>query len=132
MPTKFTPPDLSNATVPMLVDEMAKLAAVEAYVKKLRGIYKEAYYARADIKMDEMASQLDPVVNEGELFVASTAYSSPSRIKADLVRELLSPDDLAKVTENGEQLTTRFALKQGVENPVVNELFESLKKELDL
>lgn len=139
--SRFVAPDLSNATPTMLLDEMGKLSLMESQIKKLRAFYKEAYYARTGIRFDE-ASQgyeyegkpfptIAPVVNQGEIFQASTSISFPERVSTSLLKEKY-PDIAAECTVESVQLTTRFTLLEGVVNPVVNDLLEQMKQELDL
>lgn len=127
---KFTAPDLSNATPEFLIDEMAKLSAMENQIKKLRNLYKEAYYARAGINKEEMAVGV-PDVRQGEMFIASTTRSMPRRFDSKALKET-NPEVWEAFAVDGDQLTTRFELKQGVENIVVNDLLTQLKQELDL
>lgn len=127
---KFQAPDLSNATPEMLCDEMGKLSVLENYVKKLRGVYKEAFYARTGIKVEEFLNG-QSVDNSGETFVATTTRSDPARINQAKLKEEY-PDIAEACTDSKPQLITRFALKQGVTNPVVNDLLAQMKAELDL
>lgn len=123
-------PDLSNATPEMLIDEMAKLSIMENHIKFMRKVYKEAYYARADIKVGEMLNG-ETKQDSGETFIANTTRSDPSRIDTTWLKENY-PDVAAEATKQTPQLTTRFSLKEGVTNPKVESLLEAMKKELDL
>lgn len=130
--TARTPPDLSNATPEMLTDEMGKLSVVENYVKWLRAFYKAAYYARKGVPAD--AAEFIPessVTQEGDIFVATTTRSDPARVDITLLKETY-PDIAIACTKNNPQLTTRFTLKEGVNNPIVNDLLLQMKQELDL
>lgn len=137
--SKFVAPDLSNATPSMLLDEMGKLSVMEGQIKKLRAFYKEAYYARMGIKLDgqiplygdDLFPQVEGVTSEGELFKATTTVSFPSRVSTTLLKEKY-PDIAAECTVEGAQFTTRFSLLEGACNPVVNDLLEQMRKELDL
>lgn len=123
-------PDLSNATPEMLIDEMAKLSIMENHIKFMRKVYKEAYYARADIKVEEMLNG-QAKTGSGETFIATTTRSDPTRIDTTALKEEY-PDIAAKVSKQTPQLATRFSLKEGVTNPKVESLLEAMKKELDL
>lgn len=128
--TKFEPPNLENATPEMLVDEMGKLSVVENYVKKLRGYYKEAYYARQGIKAENLLSG-ESKPGGGDLFVCETTRSDPRRFD----QTAFAADHPALFEEYKKekpQLTTRFTLKEGVVKPVVEDLLEQMKRELDL
>jgi len=127
---KFVAPDLTNATPTMLLDEMGKLSIMENQIKKLRGVYKEAYYARTGIKLDDFANGQE-VSNTGELFIATTSRSDPERLDTGKVKKEY-PDVAAACTVSRGQLTTRFTLKEGVTNPVVSDLLAQMKAELDL
>lgn len=128
--TKFEPPNLENATPEMLIDEMGKLSIVESYVKKLRGYYKQAYYARQGIILDDMANG-ELKEGQGDLFVASTTRSDPERF--DQTRFAADHPKLFEEykVEKG-QLTTRFTLKEGANKPFAQDLLELMKQELDL
>jgi hypothetical protein len=128
---KFQPPDLSNATPEMLADEMGKLSIVENYVKKLRGFYKEAYFARMGIKVEDYLNGQATTFAGGDTFIATTTRSDPNRINQDKLKTDY-PDAATACLESKPQLTTRFSLKEGVVNPVVTSLLEDMKKELDL
>lgn len=127
---KFVAPDLSNATPTMLLDEMGKLSIMENQIKKLRAVYKQAYYARQGIDVDQFANGQE-VAYQGEVFVATTTRSDPVRIDSTELKEKY-PEVAAECSHSNPQLTTRFALKEGVVNPIVNDLLEQMKKELDL
>jgi hypothetical protein len=129
---KFIAPDLSNATPTMLLDEMGKLSVMENQIKKLRAVYKEAFYARAGINKEEMEVG-DPgaIINEGEIFKATTIRTMPKRFDSTALKET-NPEVWEAFTKEGDQLTTRFVLKEGVENVEVNSLLEQMKRELDL
>lgn len=128
--TKFEPPNLENATPEMLVDEMGKLSVVESYVKKLRGFYKEAYYARQGIKAEDMLSG-ESKPGSGDTFTCSTARSDPRRFDQTQFSEDY-PDLFEQYKKEKPQLTTRFTLKDGVDKPIVEDLLEQMKRELDL
>jgi len=130
MAKRFVAPDLSNATPTMLLDEMGKLSILENYTKKLRAVYKEAYYARQGINLDDFATGQE-VAYEGETFVATTSRSDPERIDTTKLKEEY-PDIAAACLSSKGQLTTRFSLKEGVTNPIVNDLLAQMKAELDL
>lgn len=129
--SKWVAPDLSNVTPSMLADEMGKLSIMESAIKKQRAFYKEAFYARTGIKLDDMANGEVITTDTGELFIADTSRSDPSRVNVTLLKEKY-PDIAAEVTEQKGQLTTRFRLKEGVVNPIVNDLINQMKAELDL
>lgn len=128
--SRFVAPNLANATPGSILDEMGRLSIMEGQVKKLRAFYKEAYYARTGISIDTVDA-LNGTVNEGETFVATTTKSSPERVSTTLIKEKY-PEIAAECLVSAPQLTTRFSLKEGVVNPVVNDLLEQMKKELDL
>lgn len=144
---RFVAPDLSNATPTSLLDEMAALSMIENQAKKLRAFYKEAYYARVGIKEltngeyshealegDAIVERPFPdsgVTKEGENFIATTTLSRPQRISTTLLKEK-HPEIAEECTVPGVQLTTRFTLREGVVNPIVNDLIAQMKKELDL
>lgn len=130
MASKFKPPDLSNATPEMLVDEMGKLSVLENYVKKLRKFYREALYARVGYVAEEFLNG-EARMQNGETFVGTTSRSDPERISTKLLQENY-PDIAVECTVSAPQLMTRFTLKEGVTNPIVNDLLEQMKKELDL
>lgn len=130
MPKKFEAPNLANATPEMLVDEMGKLSMVENYAKKMRAFYKEALYARKDIKVEEFLNGQE-VQSVGETFVATTSRSDPNRVNVKRL-QAEDPETAAKYTESNAQLTTRFSLKEGVVNPIVSSLMDQIKSELDL
>lgn len=138
--SQFVAPNLDNATPTMILDEMGKLSIMEGQIKKLRAFYKEAYYARMGIEEtidggymhdDAPITVLKPVVKSGETFIATTSISYPERF--DQTAFAIDHADLfAAYKKSKAQLTTRFALAAGVINPVVNDLIEQMKKELDL
>lgn len=123
-------PDLSNATPEMLIDEMAKLSLMENQIKFMRNVYKTAYYARTGINVEDMLNG-EAKQNTGETFIATTVRSDPSRIDTTKLKEEY-PDIAEKCLKATPQLTTRFTLKEGVVNPKVESLLETMKKELDL
>jgi len=127
---KFQAPDLSNATPEFLCDEMGKLSVVENYVKKLRGVYKEAFLARIGIKADEMLNG-QTIDNSGEVFHAMTTRSDPVRIDQEKLKGEY-PDVYIACLKSKPQLITRFSLKEGATNPIVNDLLTQMKQELDL
>lgn len=129
--TKFEAPDLSNATPEMLIDEMGKLSVLESYVKKLRGYYKEAYYAQKGIKVEDLINGEAIEGIGGDLFNCQTVRSDPSRFDQTAFAADY-PDKFEEYKRSKPQLTTRFTLKQGVVNPMVNDLLEQMKRELDL
>lgn len=131
MAKKFIAPNLDNATPTSILDEMGTLSLMESQIKKLRGFYKEAYYARTGIKLDDPNFPAEGITKEGEIFIATTTKTSPERVSTTLVREKY-PEVANECTVSLPQLTTRFVLREGVTNPVVNDLLEQLKKELDL
>lgn len=131
MASKFTPPDLSNATPEMLADEMGKLSVVENYVKKLRGFYKAAYLARKGISDPAEFIPESEVSQAGEIFIATTTRSDPERVDLTVLREKY-PEIAEECLRSKPQLTTRFTLKEGVNNPIVNDLLTQMKQELDL
>lgn len=149
MASKFVAPDLSNATPTSLLDEMGKLSLMESQIKKLRAVYKEAYYARVGIRQEKDGGftyqpdwQNDPevmpepfpqtgVVKTGETFIATTTITWPERFDQKGFAEA-HPEEFAAWKKAKAQLTTRFSLAEGVTNPVVNDLLEQMKKELDL
>lgn len=144
MAKKFVAPDLSNATPTSILDEMGALSIMENQIKKLRAFYKEAYYARVGIKASKDGifletedkgtisfPEVDGFIKEGETFTATTTRSHPERISTELLKEKY-PTQAFECTIQGDQLTTRFTLREGVVNPVVNDLLEQMKKELDL
>lgn len=123
-------PDLSNATPEFLVDEMAKLSLIENQAKFLRKVYKEAFLARTGIDVEEMING-EQKQNSGEMFIGTTTRSDPQRVNVSKL-QAEEPDIAEKYLESKPQLTTRFSLKEGVENPKVESLLEAMKKELDL
>ncbi len=130
--SKFVAPNLDNATPEFLLDEMGKLSIMESQVKRLRAFYKEAYYARTGIKLDNFTlGGSNTEVREGDTFIATTSRSDPNRVNVSLLKEKY-PEIAAEVTESKGQLTTRFSLKEGVVNPIVNDLIAQMKAELDL
>lgn len=148
MAKRFVAPNLDNATPTSLLDEMGKLSLMENQIKKLRAYYKEAYYARSGIRMtidgDYEHSELGQdqnivyksipetgVIKEGEMFIAITKRSEPSRFDQTAFAEYDS-ETFEKFKRAKPQLTTKFELRAGVINPVVNDLIEQMKKELDL
>lgn len=131
MASKFIPPDLSNATPEMLVDEMGKLSVVENHAKKLRAFYKEAYLARKSIPIADKFSANSEVSQAGDIFVATTTRSDPARVDIDDLKTNHF-DTYKEVLKQKPQLTTRFTLKEGVINPIVNDLLLQMKQELDL
>lgn len=128
---KFVAPDLSNATPGMLADEMGKLSLMESQIKKLRAVYKEAFLARTGVDVDNMANGETITFDQGELFIANTTRSDPSRINTTILKTEY-PDIADKCLVQNPQLTTRFQLKEGVVNPVVSSLLDQMKQELDL
>lgn len=131
MAKKFVAPNLDNATPTMLLDEMGNLSVMEGHIKKLRAFYKEAYYARTGIKIDEDVDTKEFEPMTGETFVATTTQTSPSRFdqKAFAADD---PETFEKYKKSKPQLTTRFSLKEGVVNPIVNDLLAQLRDELGL
>jgi hypothetical protein len=144
MAKKFVAPDLSNATPTSLLDEMGSLSLMENQIKKLRAVYKEAYYARTGIKLEDGGNPElidedgnaqpfpdEGVVKMGETFIATTTATWPERFDQKAFQDD-DPKTFEKYKKAKPQLTTRFSLAEGVVNPVVNELLEQMKKELDL
>ena len=130
--SKVQAPDLSNWTDGAIIDEMAKLSMIENYAKKMRAFYKEAYYNRKGLSQINEDNLLpEPLLHSGEIFTATTTQSFPRRIDQSTLREKY-PDIAEECTKESSQLTTRFSLNEGVINPVVGDLIEQLKKELDL
>jgi hypothetical protein len=135
--SRFIAPNLSNATPASILDEMGRLSIMENTIKKLRAYYKQAYFARTGIDPEKFTYNdkpfptLEGVVQQGETFIATTTASFPSRVSTELLKENY-PDVAAACLVDGKQLTTRFSLREGVVNPVVNDLLEQMKKELDL
>lgn len=127
---KFQAPDLSNATPMMLVDEMAKLSLIENYAKALRKFYREALYARVGYNVEDFANG-EARDYSGEKFTATTTRSDPGRVSTTLLKEKY-PEIADECTVHTGQLATRFSLNGGVTNPVVSDLLEQMKKELDL
>lgn len=127
--TKFELPDMSNATPSMLIDEMGKMSMVENYAKKARAAYKETFFAMTGINPDDVYSE--PIVHKGETFVATVTQSYPTRLDQTKVREE-HPEVYEECLKTNSQLTTRFTLAEGVDNPVVGDLIEQIKRELDL
>lgn len=128
--TKFEPPNLENATPEMLIDEMGKLSVLESYVKKLRGYYKEAYYARKEIICDNMVNG-EAIAGQGDLFICATTRSDPERFdQTSFAADHPKLFEEYKVSKG--QLTTRFSLKEGAEKPLVEDLLAQMKRELDL
>jgi hypothetical protein len=129
--TKFEAPNLENATPEMLIDEMGKLSVVEGYVKKLRAYYKEAYYARKEITPEKLASGEAIAGVGGDLFDCTTSRSDPNRFdQTAFGRDY--PALVEQYKTSKPQLTTRFTLKEGVANPLVEDLLTQMKRELDL
>ncbi len=126
----FVAPNLDNAIPEFLLDEMGKLSIMESQVKRLRAFYKEAYYARTGISLEDFSPQ-HTVARTGDTFIATTTRSDPNRVNVSLLNEKY-PEIAAEVTESKGQLTTRFSLKEGVVNPIVNDLIAQMKAELDL
>lgn len=125
-------PNLENWTDGAIVDEMAKLSMVENYAKKMRAFYKEALYARKDMSQyDDVNTLPEAVVTSGEIFTATTTQSFPRRIDTTLLKEKY-PQEAEECTKESSQLTTRFALNPGIVNPIVGDLIDLIKKELDL
>lgn len=125
----FEVPNLDNATPEMIIDEMGKLSMVENAAKKMRAFYKEALYARTGIDPDKIISE--PIINSGEMFIATTTQSYPNRLDQTAFKEA-EPETFEKYVKQGQQLTTRFTLREGVDNPVVQSLIDQIKAELDL
>lgn len=128
---KFVAPNLDNATPTSLLDEMGRLSIMEGQIKKLRAVYKVAYYARTGIDVDDENFPLEGIVNMGETFIATTTRSEPERFnQQDFKTD--HPETFKSYLYSKPQLTTRFGLKEGVVNPVVNDLLEQMKQELGL
>lgn len=130
MPSKFVVPNIGQMTPEGIIDEMAKLSIIENQAKKLRKFYREALYARAEYKVDDFANGEGRDLT-GDTFVATTSRSDPARVNTTRLKEEY-PEIAAAVTESNGQLTTRFSLKPGVTNPVVDDLLKQMKQELDL
>lgn len=131
MASKFTPPDLSNATPEFLADEIGKLSLVENYVKKLRKVYREALYAKLDYVPEEFLNGEQRMQQGDTTFMLVTSRSDPQRIDVEKLKAEY-PDVAEKCSVSKPQLTSRPSLKEGVVNPIVNDLLEQMKKELDL
>lgn len=136
---RFVAPNLDNATPQFLLDEMGALSVIESHVKRLRAFYKEAYYARIGIvpnvaggfMMEEGEFPREGVMKEGDTFVATTTMTEPSRFDQKAFAEVY-PKIFEEFKRSKPQLTTRFQLKEGVNNPVVNDLLQQMKDELGL
>lgn len=128
---KFVAPNLDNATPTSLLDEMGRLSIMEGQIKKLRAVYKVAYYARTGIDVDDENFPLTGIVNVGDTFIATTTRTEPERFNQTAFA-VDHADLFEKYKASKPQLTTRFNLKEGVVNPVVNDLLEQMKQELGL
>ena len=122
-------PDLSNATPEFLVDEMGKLSMIENYAKKQKAFYKEALFAM--MKIDPELVVNVPYVQAGETFIATITQSYPTRLDQTAFKDA-EPETFDKYVKQGQQLTTRFNLAAGVDNPIIGSLIEQIKMELDL
>jgi hypothetical protein len=128
MAKKFEYPNLENATPEMLIDEMGKLSVMESYVKKMRAYYKEAYYSKMGI--DPKAPLENLVTQSGELFIGETSQYPAQIVDQEKVKMI--DDWFTKFGKTNTITVTRFTLNPGVVNPMVNDLIDQLKKELDL
>lgn len=123
MASKYTMPNLDNATPQYIIDESAKLSIIENYAKKLRAFYKEALNAR---KGEDAHSTLD-----GETFTAVFSTVSTTRLDQALLKEKY-PDIFAECSTESSYPRLTFKLKDGVVNPHMDELMKELYRELDL
>jgi hypothetical protein len=95
---KFQTPDLRNATMSHLLDEAARYRAIEAEASFYNKFYSTAIKARMNGKDNW----------PGENHIALLTVSYADRISADLCRQILDEDTLAKVTVQGEVVTLRI------------------------
>lgn len=99
-PKKFAVPNLSNATVGYLVDEVGRIRKMMAYLKDADAFMSEALKAR--LKGDAAS---------GDKFDMTRSASSQTRISPDLCREHLTPELLEKVTVSLSITQMRFTKK---------------------
>jgi len=82
-------PDLSNATPPYLADELGDIRAEIKRLQKLEGLYKDVLEAKKDPEATTV---------EGDKWCQVFEMVSQMRINADLCRQHLDAETLAKVT----------------------------------
>ena len=104
-------PNLENATVGFLVDEIGRLREEEKRNKFLQGIYKQALEARAS------QEQLDGTqFMEGEKYIGDRAHMTQRRLKAEKVVEEFKdqPERLARCYDEISfwQLNTKVLIKE--------------------
>lgn len=130
MAAKRQMPDLSNATQEMLIDELGKMSLVENEAKALRKYYKEALCAKLGI---DPSKDILPVVVPGDtIFDMDISQYPSSRLDQAKIKETFDQDWIDKYSKNGIVTTFRPKLKDGVNKPIVNELIDRMKQELDL
>lgn len=101
----FKPPNLSNSTPAMIVDELGKIKVIEGQLKKLKEFYKEALKAR-----------LDPGQNtiEGEAFISSITTADRTALDQEKAKAILeSIGKLAECMSTTEVDTLRTDSKVG-------------------
>lgn len=96
-------PDFSNATPGFLADELGDIREAKKWLEKMEGLYKDALDARRD--------KTKPSV-EGERYTAVYSTVTQSRISADKVKALLTPEQLASVMNE-----TTFTQVKTVKHP---------------
>lgn len=94
-------PNLANATVPMLVDEVGDLRAQQNKIKGLLAMYEEALKARLQGATEA----------KGERWQMERSTSQQTRIDAELVKTILDADTLAKVQKTIPVTQMRFRAK---------------------
>lgn len=94
-------PNLANATVPMLVDEIGDLRAQANAIKGKLGMYEAALKAR--LKDAQEAS--------GDRWIMEKTISQQTRIDAESVKAVLDAETLAKVQKTISVTQMRFRAK---------------------
>jgi len=97
MPPDFVPPNMSNATAGMCVDELGRAKAWKSYFEKVEAFYKEAFKARAE----------GQTLVEGDKFQASIEVAPRSFLITELVEKQLSKKKLAECYRTQDVTTVR-------------------------
>lgn len=83
--TKRELPNLDNATVGFLLDQIATQREIQKEAKFLEGVYRQALDSRRDLKANSV---------ESELYVGQYVEAAQERLDSDAIRNSVSHDDL--------------------------------------
>lgn len=96
----FRAPNIENVTDGAIVDELGKIKQIAKWAKFMEGFYKEALYGRLEKKAQSLPA--------GEKYSGTVSEETDTRIIADLVRQYVTEDILAKVTVSKPKFVMRI------------------------